>query len=92
MKKKTIKIIEISDVVPQAWIGWFYGTISEDAPFSWGDNNRTLVTAERLHDHCVDRLDFDIDELEEMELNQVDIDNFLRGLEDLGQTYIDLEN
>jgi len=83
--------IEISDLVPQEWAHWFYCALSSNAPFSWGDNNRTLVTAERLHDHCVDCLE-DIAEDEDIEVNQMDIDNFLRVLENLGLTYIDLEN
>jgi len=89
MKKETVEFIPVSSLVPEGWEHWFYGIISEDAPFSWGDNNRTLITALRFHDHCADRLDEDI---VEDGVNMVDIDNFLRQLEELGQTYIDLEN
>ena len=81
-----VELVEITSLVPEHWASWFYAVISEDAPFSWGDNNRTLVTAERLHDHCADRL-ADVEDV-----NEMDIDNFLRKLEELGQTYIDLEN
>jgi len=85
-----VKFFEITSIVPSDWSHWFFQAISENAPFSWGDNNRTLVTAERLHDHCVDALEDATGDFEG--INQVDIDNFLRQLEELGQTYIDLEN
>jgi hypothetical protein len=85
-----VKFFEITSLVPSHWRTWFYAAISEDAPFSWGDNNRTLVTAERLHDHCADVLDIVMED--DPDVDAVDVDNFLRNLEKLGQTYIDLEN
>lgn len=89
MKKQTLEYIELSDLVPESWRDWFYGLISEDAPFSWGDNNRTLVTALRLHDHVYDRIDVAI---EDGVITQEDADKFLKMVEELKQTYIDLEN
>jgi hypothetical protein len=93
IKKQTVAFVEVTSIVPEDWYDWFFGAISDNAPFSWGDNNRTLVTAERLHDHCADvfsYLDYGADELEDV--NEVDLDNFLRKLEGMGETYIDLEN
>ena len=87
----TLQYFEISAITPKEWHCWFFNILSDNAPFSWGDNNRTLVTAERLHDHCVNILD-GIPEEESSTVSQVEIDEFLRNLENLGQTYIDLEN
>jgi hypothetical protein len=55
--------------------------ISEQAPFAWGDNNRTLITAALLREQilrCVDYLD--------------PIESMLTCLEVLDQFYIDMEN
>jgi hypothetical protein len=87
---KKVSFIELSDIVPENWRTWFYCLLSENAPFSWGDNNRTLVTAERLHDHCVDRLEDVPQEIDDV--NEMDVNNFLTKLEAFGTTYIDLEN
>lgn len=81
--------VEVSDLVPKQWTHWFWSLISEDAPFSWGDNNRTLVTASRFHDHCMNRLDCP----EDFGITQKAVDKFLKKIADLGETmYIDLEN
>lgn len=83
---KKIGFIEVSDLVPQSWGDWFWCLISEDAPFSWGDNNRTLIAASRFHAHCIDRLE-DVEDVSNEE-----IEKFLKTIESLGETYIDLEN
>jgi len=84
--RQTVGFVEVTSLVPKDWTTWFYAVISEDAPFSWGDNNRTLVTAERFYNHCANRLE-DIDEI-----TQEEIESFLETIKELGQTYIDLEN
>lgn len=53
---QTCKFVCVTDLVPEEWNGWFYDLISEDAPFSWGDNNRTMVSAERFAEHVLERL------------------------------------
>jgi hypothetical protein len=90
-KTKTLKFIEVSDLVPDSLLDDdFWNRVEEDAPFSWGDNNRTLVTAERFADHCEDRME---DLLDESNLFFVqEARDFIEVLRRLGQTYIDLEN
>jgi hypothetical protein len=58
----------------------FWALISENAPFSWGDNNRSMVTASSLADHCQDRLDGE------------GVDDLLQSMRDLGEIYVDLES
>ena len=48
---QTCGFIPISGLVPKAWASWFYCAISENAPFSWGDNNRSLLTDSALAQH-----------------------------------------
>jgi hypothetical protein len=82
MKKQTCEFIPVSKVVPQ-WLAKkdFWENISDGAPFSWGDNNRTLVTASRFADHC----QYLVGQTKKAQ-------SFMRKLERLGDTYIDLEN
>jgi len=56
VKVETCKFVCASDLVPKRWREWFWETISHNAPFSWGDNNRTLVDAVTFHDHCGNRI------------------------------------
>lgn len=84
-KLETCKFILLTVLVPNEWAKWFYGIISEDAPFSWGDNNRTLVTANRLLEHCKK---CELDDLAPHE----EVDAFLEKIEKLGDTLVDLEN
>jgi hypothetical protein len=84
--------IEASDLVPKEWVNWFWGLISESAPFSWGDNNRTFVTASRFLNHVSNALETVKDFPEEGDPTEEEIDNFLKVIDELGETYIDLEN
>lgn len=58
----------------------FWSSISDNAPFSRGDNNRSMVTASSLANHCQDRLDGD-----------PYFDDLLQSMRSLGELYIDLE-
>lgn len=84
VKTETCEFVAASDIVPPALAPEFWSEFSENAPFSWGDNNRTLVTASRFYDHCKAALG---DELQGPET-----DEFYALLEIMGETYIDLEN
>lgn len=87
---ETCKFVESSGLIPDDWFSWFWCVISDNAPFSWGDNNRSLVCACDFRSHCTDRL---LDAVDEQEgVTQEDIDDFLETLDALGTTYIDLEN
>lgn len=89
LQRKTCEFVEASDLVPTEWTPWLWSRISEDAPFSWGDNNRSMVCACDFRRHCEDRL---LDASDEEDVPQEDIDQFLERLRELGDLYIDLEN
>jgi hypothetical protein len=89
MNKQTVEFIEGSDIVPKGWRDWFWGQFSENAPFSWGDNNRTFITAQRFHNHAIDVLEMAVDD---GAITKKEAKLFLDKLDKLGQTYIDLEN
>ena len=81
IKVQTCEFISVTDVVPRGWRNWFWETVAEDAPFSWGDNNRSLVTASAFADHCQARLD-----------DSPRTRRFLERLRSLGEMYLDLES
>jgi len=87
---KYLTYYELTDLIPSNWVEWFYAAISENAPFSWGDNNRTLVTVERFVDHMNNRVDGAISD---GTITQGEYDEVKEAIESLGSlTYIDLEN
>lgn len=89
MKKLTCEFIEGTSIVPDGWEHWFWVAISESAPFSWGDNNRSLVTACDFKMHCENAL---LDIEEDQNVTEKEKEKFFDSLRELGDTYIDLEN
>ena len=81
MKVQTCEFVSATDLVPRRWNNWFWAQISDNAPFSWGDNNRSMVTASDFARHCEERLD-----------DSVKVKRWLKKVRALGETYIDLEN
>ena len=85
IKLETCEFIPLTALIPEKWVDWFYERISENAPFSWGDNNRTLVDADAFARHCDNR---DLTD----NASEKEVKKFMDMLNELGQTYIDLEN
>lgn len=84
------EFVPVSEVVPEEWREWFWAELSEDAPFSWGDNNRSLVTASDFKQHC--RKTFGAIDVSDHGVSQEVVDHFLEVLDDLGTMYLDLES
>jgi hypothetical protein len=40
--------VPVSKIVPRETNEWFFEALSENAPFSWGDNDRTMISAPRF--------------------------------------------
>lgn len=85
MQVQTCQFVSVTDLVPKSWKGWFWDAISENAPFSWGDNNRSMVTASFFADHCEERL-------ENCTISRSAITRFLNKVRELDDIYIDLES
>ena len=60
MKTKQKKLIDLTEscdfvpataLIPRSWDSWFWGAISENAPFTWGDNNLSLVDFPSFMNH-----------------------------------------
>jgi len=90
-KFETCTFICVTDLVPKHWRPWFFEMLSSDAPFSWGDNNRTLITVERFIDHVQDC--FDMRKGDEAMPSDRAVKRYIKGLCGLSAgIYIDLEN
>ena len=83
LQRHTCKYIHATDLVPPEWRGWFWEAFSANAPFSWGDNHHSLITATEFADHA---------EGLGASIGLPDYPAFLKRVVALGQTYIDLEN
>lgn len=81
MKVQTCDFVSATNLVPRRWDNWFWDKISNNAPFSWGDNNRSMVTASDFARHCEERLD-----------DSPKVKRFLKKVRALGEMYIDLES
>ncbi len=62
----TFKSVGIEQIIPDEWKDWIWTSLSEGAPFSWGDNNHSLVHPFSVKDHLEDVLDFEIGDNEDV--------------------------
>jgi hypothetical protein len=84
-KVKTIQIVEIGTILPKWWDGLVWEMFADKAPFTWGDNNRSLISVERFVAHLRNSLTT-------YPKKEV-LETFVKELENLPSgTYIDLEN
>ena len=94
IKIQTCQFIPVSSLVPNHWGEWFYAAISDQAPFSWGDNNKSLIDMERFATHCESVLEERVAPGAAREwlkkIRRIDADNVLRYAP--ASVYIDLEH
>jgi hypothetical protein len=85
-----VKHVAMSQVMPEEWHSWIFYALSENAPFSWGDNNMTLIHADRFMDHLVDTLDLNDQEknIEDFRESIIDTLKYLSA----NNIYVDLES
>lgn len=79
----------LTSLVPKAWEGWFYEAISDGAPFSWGDNDRSLILADRFLGHVETVVSY---AAECGDIPMEEAKQFHDLLQTLGESYIDLES
>lgn len=84
MKIKTVEYVELKSVLPRRHRCWFFEALaSTQPPFSWGDDDRSLVAAVRLQAWC---------EYAMPKSTQKTLSRFYGRLRKLGSTLVDLEN
>lgn len=97
---QVVSFVDVHDLVPDGWSGSFWGAVSENAPFSWGDNNLSLVTASAFKDHVLRTLDpaeAEVDgehllfDFMDVPVLRKEFEAFIAALEALGTGYVNLE-
>ena len=87
---KSCQYIDVTDLVPEDWRRWFFGAISEDAPFSWGDNNRSMISKDRFIAWSKEVID---SWAEDVAMDELEQEKFFECLDNIpDDVYIDLEN
>jgi len=82
----TCKFVSASELVPVSWNEWFWEQFRDNAPFSWGDNNRTLISPFLFANHCEETL------IGDEEVTEDEFDKWISQVRSLGNIYIDLES
>jgi len=88
VEAETACFVRVTDLVPRSWAGWFWEGLSERSDFTWGSNNRSLVTADRLLEATEDILQSDAPN----GLAAEGAELLLERLRGMGHAYVDLEN
>jgi hypothetical protein len=87
----TLQSVGVTQIIPKEWEDWIWTGLSDNAPFSWGDNNHSLVDAFSFGDHLDSVLDYHQDDYEDVikEYRQAVFDtiNYLEA----NKIYIDME-
>ena len=102
-KIEVCSFIPVSTIIPKEWRLWFWEAVTETTPsFSWGDCNRSMVTASEFRRHIEEALDVDepdvdsgeslSDKLDGRNFTYEEYSSYITFLENLGELYIDLEN
>jgi hypothetical protein len=86
----TLKSVGVTQIIPEQWEDFIWTGLSDDAPFSWGDNNHSLVDAMSFKDHLESVLDFYEEDYEEIKQYRQAVIDTLSYLE-AQNIYIDLE-
>lgn len=88
----TLKSVGVTQIIPEDWKDWIWTDLSDGAPFSWGDNNHSLVDAFSFGDHldCILEYKDDEDLEETIKKHRPAIFDTLNYLE-ANKIYIDLE-
>ena len=90
-KIETCKFVTVTSIVPLTWREWFFEAISANAPFSWGDNNRSLVDPTDFSRHVDDVLALSEDEWGTTHKERQEFFGTLKKLA-AKKIYVDLEN
>ena len=47
----SIEYVGVWQIIPEEWNSWVWDALTEDAPFSWGDNIHSLVDPRDFANH-----------------------------------------
>lgn len=58
MNTNTVTFIHATDLIPESWNDWFWSDLSDSSNITFGDNDYSLINAERFQDEFDKILDF----------------------------------
>jgi hypothetical protein len=58
MNTNTVTFIHATDLIPESWNHWFWSDLSDSSNITFGDNDYSLINAERFQDEFDKILDF----------------------------------
>lgn len=69
---QTVRFVEAEDIIPKGWRSWFWAALSESSTVTFGDNDHSLISAERFKDELENVLDYEeeVDPLEVEKINE----------------------
>jgi hypothetical protein len=70
MNTNTVTFVHATDLIPDSWNHWFWAQLSESSSITFGDNDYSLINAERFKNEFESIIDFE-DELDEDEIQLV---------------------
>jgi hypothetical protein len=70
MKTYSLNYVHAVDIIPKDWNHWFWGALNESSTTTFGDNDYSIVSAERFLDEVEHVLSFS-DEVPEEEVANV---------------------
>jgi hypothetical protein len=48
MKTYSVNYVDATDIIPKDWNHWFWAALSESSTVTFGDNDHSLINAERF--------------------------------------------
>ena len=83
-----IRFVEATDLIPRNWENWFWDELSNSPNVTFGDNNYSLITADRFANEVKDILA----SVTEDDVFPMEVDSLMAELEELkeGNIYINL--
>lgn len=90
LKVQSIPFVQAVDVVPKQWHDWFWNVIADGAPFTWGDNDYSIISMSSFINWCERCIEpYEIDE--NSPVSTEDLNAFYTRLRSLGNLWLDME-
>lgn len=70
MNTQTVTFVNATDLIPESWNSWFWASLSESSTITFGDNDFSLISAERFKIELDGVLDFE-DEVDKDEVESL---------------------
>ena len=70
LKIQAVQFVQVETIIPEEWSEWFWMSLSESSTITFGDNDFSLISAERFLDEVKLVLEFER-EVDQKEVQQI---------------------